>query len=197
MVAVCFLQATSALDSASERVVQAAIDATIAAGSRTSLIIAHRLSTLSQAQLIIVMRGGAILERGTHSELMALPDGLFRQLQSLQDVSGGAADVDSPVSTVNPRAGPTKQVALENAPPSEAPEKPKAKVYKRKAGGPGPGGGDEDTTQDVVEDVTAPPVPLWRIWGVLAPEWPFVIIGSICAAAGGVLQPGETYSCVL
>lgn len=181
------MQATSALDSTSEREVQAAIDATTAAGTRTAVIIAHRLSTLAQAQLIVVMRDGAIIEQGSHSELVALSDGLFRQLLSLQDVSGGT----SPVVT----RGSTAAVALKarTAEPVLS-ERAKPKVYKRKAGAPGgPGGGDEETTQDVVEDVTAPDVPLSRIWGVLAPEWPFAVLGAVCAAAGGAIQPGELF----
>lgn len=61
-------EATSALDSESERVVQSALD--IAARGRTTIAVAHRLSTIQRADVIFVMDQGHIIERGTHHELM-------------------------------------------------------------------------------------------------------------------------------
>ena len=63
-------EATSALDSVSERIVQTALDEIMS--ERTSLIIAHRLSTAARADQIIVLAGGRIVEKGSHAELMAL-----------------------------------------------------------------------------------------------------------------------------
>ncbi|WP_084614983.1 ABC transporter ATP-binding protein [Nakamurella lactea] len=63
-------EATSALDNNTERAVQAALDA--ASHGRTTLTIAHRLSTVRHADLIVVMDHGAIVERGDHDELMAI-----------------------------------------------------------------------------------------------------------------------------
>src|SRR5690606_38131884 len=62
-------EATSALDTRTERDIQAALDA--AAANRTTLIIAHRLSTVVNADQIIVLEQGRIVERGTHAELLA------------------------------------------------------------------------------------------------------------------------------
>jgi len=61
-------EATSALDSESERVVQSALDA--AARGRTTIAVAHRLSTVQKADVIFVMDQGQIRESGTHYELM-------------------------------------------------------------------------------------------------------------------------------
>ncbi|MBT5397880.1 MAG: ATP-binding cassette domain-containing protein, partial [Micrococcales bacterium] len=62
-------EATSAMDTNSERIVQATLDA--ATANRTTIAIAHRLSTVVNADLILVLDKGQIVERGTHDELIA------------------------------------------------------------------------------------------------------------------------------
>jgi subfamily B ATP-binding cassette protein MsbA len=74
-------EATSALDTESERLVQEALEKLMA--NRTSIVIAHRLSTVRNANLICVFQEGEIVERGTHDQLMA-HDGVYKKLQSLQ-----------------------------------------------------------------------------------------------------------------
>lgn len=74
-------EATSALDSVSERIVQAALDN--ASRGRTTISIAHRLSTVRAADVIFVVRAGRIVERGTHDELVAL-GGLYTELYEQQ-----------------------------------------------------------------------------------------------------------------
>ena len=63
-------EATSAMDTESERLVQEALDRVMQ--NRTTLVIAHRLSTVRNADKIIVLDGGRIVEQGTHEELMQL-----------------------------------------------------------------------------------------------------------------------------
>jgi ATP-binding cassette subfamily B protein len=74
-------EATSALDAESERLVQEALDRLME--SRTTLVIAHRLATVRQADRIIVMDGGRIVEQGTHATLSGA-GGLYARLASLQ-----------------------------------------------------------------------------------------------------------------
>ncbi|MFZ4263109.1 ABC transporter ATP-binding protein [Sphingobacterium sp. HJSM2_6] len=80
-------EATSSLDSESERMVQLAFEELMK--NRTSIIIAHRLSTIRDADSIIVVENGFISEQGTHKELMTKGTGLYQhlyQLQSLQTI---------------------------------------------------------------------------------------------------------------
>jgi subfamily B ATP-binding cassette protein MsbA len=71
-------EATSSLDSDSEALIQKALNRVLK--GRTSFIVAHRLSTINSADLIVVMDRGRIIEQGTHWELMQLEDGLYRKL---------------------------------------------------------------------------------------------------------------------
>ncbi len=75
-------EATSALDSESEHLVQMALDREL--GKRTTLIIAHRLSTVKRADKILVMSEGTIVETGTHDELYQNNDGLYHKLVNKQ-----------------------------------------------------------------------------------------------------------------
>jgi subfamily B ATP-binding cassette protein MsbA len=74
-------EATSSLDTESERLVQEAVDRLLA--GRTVFVIAHRLSTVVHADLILVLDSGRIVERGTHAELLSRRGEYFR-LHSLQ-----------------------------------------------------------------------------------------------------------------
>ncbi|WP_332776296.1 ABCB family ABC transporter ATP-binding protein/permease [Polaromonas sp.] len=81
---VIFDEATSALDSANERAIQAELRA--AAQNKTTLVIAHRLSTVVDAHEILVMDGGRVIERGTHGQLLALGQ-RYAQMWALQQSS--------------------------------------------------------------------------------------------------------------
>jgi ATP-binding cassette subfamily B protein len=75
-------EATSALDTRTEQEIQAALD--VVSKNRTTLVIAHRLSTVISADEIIVLKDGVIAERGTHGELMDREDGLYASMWNRQ-----------------------------------------------------------------------------------------------------------------
>jgi subfamily B ATP-binding cassette protein MsbA len=81
-------EATSALDAESEQQVQVALDRLTA--NRTTLVIAHRLATVMNADQILVMDGGQVVESGTHAELQAR-DGLYARMSRLQFREPGSA----------------------------------------------------------------------------------------------------------
>ena len=109
-------EATSALDIHTEREIQAALDRVSA--DRTTLVIAHRLSTVVNADEIIVLERGQIVERGTHGALLA-HDGLYASMWNRQRQAAEAAEVlreageDRDIGLILPEAAPPETVAAE------------------------------------------------------------------------------------
>ena len=98
-------EATAHLDMESERALQQALN--IALRGRTALVIAHRLATIRDADLILVMSRGRIVERGTHAELLNA-DGLYAKMHRLQAVSGTGDPADSPAISAAGEAAPSR-----------------------------------------------------------------------------------------
>lgn len=99
-----FDEATSALDSKSEQAIQAQLKEI--AKNRTTLVIAHRLSTIADAQQILVLDHGRIIERGTHTALLAA-NGAYAQMWQRQQ-AGQDASLDSPLDA----ASDSEQMAI-------------------------------------------------------------------------------------
>lgn len=87
-----FDEATSALDNESERVVQASIDTILQSNKVTSLVIAHRLSTVRNADCIVVMQDGRAVESGTHDELLAAQGAYWQLLNATAHSSTPAVE---------------------------------------------------------------------------------------------------------
>ncbi|PNY04010.1 ABC transporter B family member 11-like protein [Trifolium pratense] len=83
-------EATSALDVESERVVQETLDRIMI--NRTTIIVAHRLSTIRNADIIAVIHQGKVVEKGTHAELTEDPDGAYSQLIKLQETERDSSE---------------------------------------------------------------------------------------------------------
>jgi ATP-binding cassette subfamily B protein len=89
---VIFDEATSALDSANERAIQAELRS--AARNKTSLVIAHRLSTVVDAHEILVLVNGVVVERGRHADLVRSVGGVYSEMWALQQSSSSSSSSD-------------------------------------------------------------------------------------------------------
>ena len=96
-------EATSALDNESEKVVQAALDQVMK--GRTTIVVAHRLSTIQDSDCIFVFDGGSVIERGRHDDLVQ-QQGFYARLVSRQRHVGA-----SPVEAIGPASGTGESVA--------------------------------------------------------------------------------------
>jgi len=111
-----FDEATSALDSESEQLVRQATQRLLT--GRTVFVIAHRLSTVQQADQIVVLEAGRIVSCGTHTELLA-QGGLYRRLHDLQFREGGEPDDGTPAGARVGGGVPADAGALLAAPPPQ------------------------------------------------------------------------------
>ena len=99
-------EATSALDTTSERVVQAALNKLLTEGSskRTTVVIAHRLQTIQNATKIAVISQGRVAELGSHSELMAISNGMYKAMVNAQATTVDALSSSSQDAGMDPDA---------------------------------------------------------------------------------------------
>jgi ATP-binding cassette subfamily B (MDR/TAP) protein 1 len=184
-------EATSALDNESERIVQAALDNVRAAGGRTTIAIAHRLTTIRDADVIMVMRRGAVLEQGSHDELAGRPGGAYAALLALQEGTrnadgagaAGAPTEDAPDSPLPRRLSsggfatlPLSLVA--------------ADVPGAAADAQQPTAADKPGKDDEVKlDADASKVPFSRLAALSRPEAHWFVLGSISSIAAGCFFP--------
>uniref|UniRef100_A0A8B9EFE7 Multidrug resistance protein 1 n=1 Tax=Anser cygnoides TaxID=8845 RepID=A0A8B9EFE7_ANSCY len=165
-------EATSALDTESESVVQAALDK-IRKG-RTILVIAHRLSTVRNADLIAAFENGVITEQGTHDELME-QKGVYYKLVNMQtsgtedqlQEEGNAHSVSEKTLNGSVLTGQKRQSTRKSI-----------KRFRI-----------QNDELDVKADKKIPPVPFLKIMALNKTEWPYFVVGTLCAIINGALQP--------
>ncbi|RLN27395.1 hypothetical protein BBJ28_00025364, partial [Nothophytophthora sp. Chile5] len=162
-------EATSALDTESERIVQASLDKLLANSKRTTIIVAHRLSTIRNAHRIAVHSGGAIVEIGSHDELMQVPNGHYRLLVETQT---GSEKVKQHATTDVLRTD--NDVGISRSSVSRHSTKGEA---------------DALTDDSEVSDVDLPPVSMARIWKMSLPEWKFIVMGGLGAIVNSATFP--------
>ena len=168
-------EATSALDAKSERVVQRAIDDVVLAKARTTLVIAHRLSTVRRADKIAVFSSGVVAEEGTHDALMekrgayhALVEAqLHDPAEAAHGSSASLADLD------DVRVADAEVVAVETAPKAEAAA---AKVAP------------DDSADAAAASTSSGDAVKW-LWSIARGDRHFAALGCLGAGIGGATQP--------
>ena len=180
-------EATSALDTESEKVVQAALDN--AREGRTTIVVAHRLSTIRTADTIVAFEEGKVKEIGTHNELMNNKDLYYnlvmRQMANKQDEENSAAKI---------------YPDLEDDEEKEKDDNSESKVGKfvrrssrrlsRQMSVIKTGRERNDTIGTLKEeDEDLPKIQMWRIMKRNSPEYVYIFIGVVMSCAMGAVMP--------
>ncbi|XP_014643710.1 PREDICTED: multidrug resistance protein 1 [Ceratotherium simum simum] len=180
-------EATSALDTESEAVVQAALDK--ARKGRTTIVIAHRLSTVRNADVIAGLDNGVIVEEGNHDELMK-EKGIYFKLVMMQTVPHVAIEhLNGNEIEFENAIGESKSEtdALEMSPKDSESSLIRRRSTRKSIRAPPGQEGKLSTTEGMDENV--PPVSFWRILKLNITEWPYFVVGIFCAIINGGLQP--------
>ncbi|KAF8043117.1 hypothetical protein BT93_A1459 [Corymbia citriodora subsp. variegata] len=188
-------EATSALDVESERIVQEALDRIM--DNRTTVIVAHRLSTIRNADMIAVIHSGKMVEKGSHSELLKNPDGAYSHLVRMQEVNRESEQA------------PDEQIGSEI---TEYNRQSSQRMYKRSINqGSSIGNSSRHSLSvsfglpvglNIADDKVAgplspslgstekpPKVSLRQLACLNKPEVPVLLIGTVAAVANGVIFP--------
>lgn len=156
-------EATSALDSESELIVQQALEKIMS--NRTTIIVAHRLSTIRDVDTIIVLKNGQVVESGTHEDLIS-KGGDYATLVSLK-MSEQEDDKHSRLIGASESSGySSRHSSFQDVPYSPEP-----------------------SDQDLSQKISAPAPSIWELLKLNAPEWPYAVLGSIGAILAGMEAP--------
>uniref|UniRef100_A0A4W6C946 ATP-binding cassette, sub-family B (MDR/TAP), member 4 n=1 Tax=Lates calcarifer TaxID=8187 RepID=A0A4W6C946_LATCA len=171
-------EATSALDAESETIVQAALDK-VRLG-RTTIVVAHRLSTIRNADVIAGFQKGEVVELGTHSELME-KQGVYHTLVTMQVTHPHSSLEEAEYELSADEKSPLVQSFSETS------------LFRRKStrGSSFRGREKEDISQLFLclQDENVPPVSFLKIMRLNLSEWPYMLVGTICAIINGAMQP--------
>ncbi|XP_050363409.1 ABC transporter B family member 11-like [Argentina anserina] len=178
-------EATSALDAESERVVQEALDRIMV--NRTTVVVAHRLSTVRNADMIAVIHKGKMVEKGSHSDLLRDPMGAYSQLIRLQEVNKGSEHMTEDQS--KPQKTSSQRSLSRNSSVGNSSRHSFSVAFGL------PTGLDDNAVQDAAYGDTElapekpPKVSLRRLAALNKPEILVLIIGTIAACINGIIQP--------
>uniref|UniRef100_H2ZPW7 Bile salt export pump n=1 Tax=Ciona savignyi TaxID=51511 RepID=H2ZPW7_CIOSA len=176
-------EATSALDTKSESVVQQALEK--ASAGRTTVVVAHRLSTIRSADKIFAFHEGQIMEEGSHEELLLIKDGVYSNLINMQ------AGRESEESEEKDSAGERQQRKMTLLSKTtlvrtlfhiKTYSQRSNNIESKKSGKIG-----EDDEEEEEEDI--PDVSFGRIIAMNKPEWYYMAAGCVFAAIAGAADP--------
>jgi ATP-binding cassette subfamily B (MDR/TAP) protein 1 len=168
-------EATSALDTESEKLVQTALEKV--SQGRTTIVVAHRLSTIKNAEKIIGFANGKAVEEGNHESLSNKENGIYSNLCNMQTFAASPPKMESKQNLA--RASRTSLVETKTK---------KRSLLALISGTSLHGSENKENSEDDNEE-KAPEVGLMRIWALNKPEMCYNIMGSIIALLLGVVQP--------
>ncbi|KAJ7413607.1 hypothetical protein BTVI_42967 [Pitangus sulphuratus] len=174
-------EATSALDTESESVVQAALDK--AREGRTTVVVAHRLSTVRNADHIAVFEGGVVAEQGNHVKLIERK-GIYYKLVNMQ-----AIEAEVPSSEKDEKALSVKKCDSEPEFGESFTRGLRRRSTRRSMKERGEQDDDSDEKKSSPEE-ELPPASFLKIMKLNKTEWPYFVAGTLCAVINGALQPG-------
>ncbi|XP_057484562.1 ABC transporter B family member 4-like [Actinidia eriantha] len=190
-------EATSALDAESERIVQEALDRIMV--NRTTVIVAHRLSTVRNADMIAVIHRGKLVEKGSHSELLEDPEGAYSQLIRLQEVNKhsekAAVDQDKADSITESNRRSSQRMSFLRSISRGSSGRGNSSRHLSVSFGLPTG---LNVTETALTDAEAsypqpsekhPEVPLRRLAYLNKPEVPVLILGALAAVVNGSIMP--------
>ncbi|XP_025235342.1 ATP-binding cassette sub-family B member 5 [Theropithecus gelada] len=158
-------EATSALDSESESAVQAALEK--ASKGRTTIVVAHRLSTIRSADLIVTIKDGMVAEKGAHAELMA-KRGLYYSLVMSQDIKKADEQMESMTYSTERKTNSLSLCSV-NSIKSDFTDKAEESIQSK--------------------EISLPEVSLLKILKLNKSEWPFVVLGTLASVLNGTVHP--------
>uniref|UniRef100_A0A0D3ESV4 MDR-like ABC transporter n=1 Tax=Oryza barthii TaxID=65489 RepID=A0A0D3ESV4_9ORYZ len=178
-------EATSALDVESERIVQEALNRMMV--ERTTLVVAHRLSTVRNVDCITVVRKGKIVEQGPHDALVKDPDGAYSQLIRLQetrrDERHKLPDSRSKSTSLSFRRSRTKDfLSKSNRYSFKSPLGLPVDIHED-------GMTSEQQKVDHSDSKAIKKTPFGQLFNLNKPEVPVLLLGSIAASVHGVILP--------
>lgn len=171
-------EATSALDTESEAVVQAALDK--AREGRTTIVIAHRLSTVRNADVIAGFDNGVIVEQGNHDELMK-EKGIYFKLVMTQ-TAGNEIELGNEICESKNEIDNLDMASKDSGSSLIRRRSTRKSIH-------GPHDQDRKLSTKETPDEDVPPVSFWRILKLNSTEWPYFVVGTFCAIINGGLQP--------
>uniref|UniRef100_A0A8I6XVU7 MDR-like ABC transporter n=1 Tax=Hordeum vulgare subsp. vulgare TaxID=112509 RepID=A0A8I6XVU7_HORVV len=178
-------EATSALDVESERIVQEALNRIMV--ERTTLIVAHRLSTVRNVDCITVVHQGKIVEQGPHQALVKDSNGAYSQLIRLQETHGnerrkiqdpGVPNSLSKSTTLSIR----RSMTTDSFGNSNRYSFRSVELHEDKITG-------EQNKEDLPDGKTLQKAPIGRLFYLNKPEVPFLLLGVIAASVHGIIFP--------
>ncbi|KAL8552874.1 hypothetical protein ACS0TY_001523 [Phlomoides rotata] len=175
-------EATSALDAESEKSVQEALDRVMV--GRTTIIVAHRLSTIRNADVIAVVQNGVIVETGSHEDLISRPNSAYASLVQLQETASlhrlpsHGPGMGRPLSTRYSREGSTRYSReLSRMTSRSVGASFRSERSVSRFGGDGP---------EMVKPVH---ISSRRLYSMVKPDWFYGVSGTICAFIAGAQMP--------